>query len=184
MKKLIFAFALIALVANVGNAATIDILVNDQAYTGQDVVASDIITVIWVNDETYKYGGFGSFLMNVSAGDFVPDSGWTYPGLALGSVTDTVVGDGFDVLITGSQTYPELPLEPMASFDFHVGADLEPSTDIIIDPYQGSWVGTYAAVGGDDSLPYVVLHVGIPEPATICLLGLGALSLIRRRRKA
>jgi hypothetical protein len=70
MKKLVI-FLLIALMANVGSAAMVDILVNGEVWTGESVRPSDIITVTWVNTDVGIWGGFGDFLINVSNGDMV-----------------------------------------------------------------------------------------------------------------
>ena len=181
MKKLTFILA-IALIANVCNAASMEILVNGQDYTGQDVVASDIITVNWLEDNAYIYGGFEGLRINVSAGDYAAGTASLIGGLTLPSILVETAGDGFNVDITG--TGLPFPTGIVATWDFHVGEDLEESSIILIDPTVGPYAGIYADLGGQDGLPYQELHVGVPEPATICLLGLGALSLIRRRRKA
>ncbi|MHC4212437.1 MAG: PEP-CTERM sorting domain-containing protein [Planctomycetota bacterium] len=173
----VVAIAVIALTANVGNAVQMDILVNGEAWSGI-MGPSDIITVLWVNDLEYQYGGFGNFIINVSAGDYEAGSAYVNPALQLGSATVTPGTSGFDILLTGS-AYTPLPLDVMASFEFHLPESLEDPIIIIIDPYQGAWLGTYGAVGPADGLPYFV----VPEPTTIALLGIGALSLLRRRRK-
>ncbi len=180
MKKLLVFLTILAM-AGVANAAVIDILVNGGEWTGEDVKPSDIITVIWVNDLAYQYGGFGEFTINVSNGDYVADTGYINPALSLGSIAVTPKdGGGMDVLLTG--TAMPLPEDILASWDFHVPEYKVESDYIIIDPVLGPYMSVYAAPGPDDNLPYVVLHV-IPEPMTIALLGLGGLFLVRRRRK-
>jgi hypothetical protein len=178
MKKLL-VFLTVLVVSGVANGVVMDILVNGQPWQGEDVKGSDIITVLWINDMEYQYGGFGSFTINVSNGDYVADSGYINPALSLGSITVTPKDPGHDVLLTGSQM--PLPVDVMASWEFHVPDYKVDSDYIIIDPVSGAWLGVYASPGPDDNLPYVVLHV-IPEPMTIALLGLGGLFLLRRRK--
>lgn len=180
MKKLTI-FLAIVLIANVGNAALLDILVNEVTWTGDAVAPSDIITVTWINDEGAGiWGGFGDFTINVSNGDEMANA-WVDQSLMLPGITITPKTEGFDVFITGSGM--PMPEGPVAGFDFHVPDYKQESDYIMIDPMLGTWFSRVASPGPGDELPYIVLHV-VPEPTTIGLLGLGALALIRRRRKA
>ena len=186
MKKLTI-FLVIALIGNICSAAYIDILVNEQAWTGGNVAPSDLITVLYGNATPYVYGGsFGAYNINVSNGEYVPDSGWLHSALSITpSMTATPMTEGgFDLYVTGG-SLGVMPEEIVMSFVFHVPDYKVESDTIIIDPTTGFFPTTsnYAAVGGDDGHPYIVLHV-TPEPTTIALLGIGALSLLRRRRKA
>jgi hypothetical protein len=54
----------------------------------------------------------------------------------------------------------------------------------VVAPYIGGWVDGMALGSGEAYLDNFVVESGtvVPEPATICLLGLGALSLIRRKK--
>jgi hypothetical protein len=184
MKKLTFflAIALITVIANVGNAAVIDILVNDLAWQGEQVRPSDIITVTFVNDDGTQWGGFGDFTINVSNGDLYEGTGWVdtvaLPMAAFIMITPKT--EGYDVLIGGS-AFGATPAGPLAGWEFHVPDYKQESDYIIIDPISGSFDGVGAIPGPDDPFPYIVLHV-IPEPMTVALLGLGGLFLLRRRK--
>ncbi len=183
MKKLTI-FLVIALIGNVCSAAYIDILVNEQAWTGGNVAPSDIITVLYGNATPYVYGGsFGAYNINVSIGEFV--SGWLHSALSITPSMTATAGTegGFDLYVTGG-SLGVMPEDIVMSFVFHVPDYIVESDAIIIDPDAGFFPTTssYAYPGSDDGNPYIVLHV--PEPATIALLGIGALSLLRRRRKA
>jgi len=95
----------------------------------------------------------------------------------------TASGDGYNVFVDGTLPAAIASGESIYSFSFTM---LAVST-FTIDAVSGSW-GTFAgAVGPDDAwysagaqygLPYVIV---VPEPMTLCLLGLGGLFLRRRR---
>ena len=177
MKKLVI-FLLIALMANVGSAAMIDILVNGNPWTGDSVRPSDIITVTWVNTDVGVWGGFGDFLINVSNGDQVGGE-WIHTSLLLPFIEIIPKEPGYDVYMGGGGM--PTPEGPIAGWEFHVPDYKQDSDLIIIDPYSGTFNNVVAIPGADDGLPYVVLHV-TPEPTTIALLGLGGLFLLRRRK--
>ena len=176
MKKVIVFLAVIA-IASVANAATWEITVNGNPYTGQDVVESDIIGVTFV-EPVSGFGGFGDFTANISAGAYVQDSlafnagPWVLPPAG----TITPVDQGFD-LYAVSSGFPS-PTGDIMWFEFHVPGGLEESSDIVISHVLGSWNNVFSPGAVQD----VVLHVGVPEPMTIGLLGLGALGLLRRRK--
>ena len=178
MKK-VMTFLLIALMANVGGAAVINIYVNGEPWQGEDVAPSDIIGCAWYNDVP-GLGGV-NLQINVSSGECVdywwvwplppaPQPIWVYPKEP----------DGFDVEVIVAFSL-EIPVGELWGWDFHVADYLEDSDLIIIDPFAGSWNSVYAVPGPDDGLPYVVLHV-TPEPTTLILLGLGGLFMLRRRK--
>jgi hypothetical protein len=174
MKKLL-ALVLILAMTSVASAALVEIFVNGDPYTGQDVEGSDIITFLF-SEDAMVFGGFGDLQLNVDHGDYVADSAWINPGFTVipGDIAVQPVGDGFDVFVYG-QGFPA-PTGDLMGFDFHVPYDLEESALITISHVAGNWNNLLPGQLMDD----IVLHV-VPEPMTIALLGLGGLFLRRRR---
>lgn len=159
MKKLLTLLVILGMGTTVYGAGIIDLKVNGEAYTGQDVQGSDIITINWM-ETTENPGSFGyGFRLDVDHGDYVADTFRLHPGGALGTLSaDYPIDDGFAV--TGNTTY--FPGTPgpidgiMFTLDFHVPGDLEASTYINLSP-QGAYGGM------DTSSLATRLHV-IPEP--------------------
>ena len=87
--------------------------------------------------------------------------------------------------------YCSLNLGAFSSSPF-VGTDVDPETGFIDSTWSGmygngtSHVFAISDGNGDFSAGYrpSVEFSAVPEPATVCLLGLGGLSLIRRKRNA
>lgn len=180
MKKLlILVLALCLTSASYAVVATLDITVNGQPYTGQDVEESDIIKVVW-NNANQTYGGYSGLNFDVSAGEYEADSfvknmvpAWITNTLALSETTN-------GMKVAGNTSAMPHPAVWMFEFEFHV-PDLPWSTIIVLDTMTGAYSGQPGAVvGPDDTWPYAELHV-VPEPMTIALLGLGGLFLRRRK---
>ena len=178
MKKLSFLLVIL-MVASVSNAAYMNILVNGTPLEGVDVAPSDMITMVF-GDDMPGVGGMGAMVVDVSAGDQVGDpvdlyGSWMLIGFSFEVVPD---GDGFLTTVSGSNLTMAVPAGDFWEQTFHVPDWMEESDYITITHTAGDWNGNYP-----EAFEEVVLHI-VPEPTTIALLGLGALSLLRRRRKA
>lgn len=180
MKKVLVLLVILA-TASMAHAAfdpTLQILVNGNPWTGDDVAASDIITVLFVDvGDTTAPGSFSVYNMDAGPAEYVADS-WMYnlpAGLLGGSLSLT--DNGTSVNVAGGALFgPTTPMPEggvLFGYEFHVPDDMGDSDTILI-----TQSGAYGGV--DLSQIGVTLHT--PEPATIALLGLGALSLLRRRK--
>ena len=187
--KNVFCLLIILAVGSVAPAATawLEIANPQDSYLPSDIVVIQIVTdAVDVADGASQ----------ISVGSITTDSGGTAqapwavnPGFdwAMFLNPGTVVNDG-TTLITGMNGNigfgsPNV-LGILASFEFHV-PELPESSIITIDDFiEGSTLTNVLFPWGSViDLNPVEIHV-IPEPATIALLGIGALSLLRRRRKA
>ena len=65
-----------------------------------------------------------------------------------------------------------------------IGASLGGGNDAVLryDGTSGAYLGTPLAPVNDMDAPSDILFVTIPEPATLSLLALGGLAMLRRRR--
>jgi hypothetical protein len=170
MKRILALFIVCAMVSTA--SAVTELTMNvDQ---GQDVAPSDIIVLQFKDLTGAMTGGIavGSYI-NVSAGDNAVHTWYAPP---VGGWTIVPAGDGYtssgNALWIGSPVPAD---DVIFTHEFHVPDGLQASDEILID-YN-------IAYSGGAQAGQIMLHV-IPEPATIALLGLGALSLLRRRRKA
>ena len=176
MKKLLTLLVVFAM-TSAASASYVDILVNGESWGGEDVEASDIISIILVDDSG------GDFIQNINVGTTTGVSlgdtyshTWTATPIFSGS-TFTPDGDGYTWAGNWGGFSVAMPAEGILFVqEFHVPDGTPASTDILVE-----WNINYAG-DGEQYSDEATIHV-IPEPATIALLGLGGLFL-RRRKKA
>ena len=189
MKKILSLIVVLAICSS-ASALTASLEV-DQADAKESYVGSDIITINLVSDSPI----LGISLNIGSSAGTASD-----PRTMAASLTDlrnmgTIINAG-GLLITGingSTPFGGAPVPAglvLYSFEFHVPEGLEESTyiqiDDVIDMAASPPLMTSIMAEGYlfiNDVTGTEIHV-IPEPTTIALLGLGALSLLRRRRKA
>ena len=176
MKKLLTLLVVFAM-TSAASASYVDILVNGESWGGEDVEASDVISIILVDDSE------GDYMQNINVGTTTGVSlgdsyshTWNATPMFQGSVF-TPVGDGYTWAGNfGGFNVPMPTGGVLFVQDFHVPDGTVASTNILIE-WNINYAGDQEAYSDE-----ATIHV-IPEPATIALLGLGGLFL-RRRKKA
>ena len=182
MKNLSFLLVIVML-AGVVNAAVMNISVNDNPWSGELVMPSDMITMTFHGD-VGGIGGFGALEVTVSCGDAVGDPIDLYGNWMMipFSYTVTPTGScGFVTTISGSNLTMPTPAGDYWEQTFHVPNSIDAGDTIVISHTAGDWNGIYPPPVGAGAFEDVVLHT--PEPTTIGLLGLCALGLLRHRHK-
>jgi hypothetical protein len=154
-----------------------EILVNDQPWTGGDIAPSDLLTMVF-HDDVAGIGGLGAFTVEVSAGDYVSDPVFHVTWNVIpGSYSVEPHNGGFIVVVSGSNVFAPSPTGDIWEMTFHAPDWILDSDIITISHTAGDWNGSYSP----DVMEDVVLHI-FPEPCTFLLLGLGGLGLLRKRR--
>ena len=189
MKK-ILSLILVLAIGSVASAGSAWLEVDPQD-AAESYAGSSIITINLVADSDVT--GI-ALSIGTDLGGTASDPRVLHPAMVTTPYLGNLVNAGGVLIsgITGGTAYgaPGVPAGlVLYSFEFHVPDGLEPSTIITIDDitdYSAS-PPMYTMISFEDytmdsDVDGVEIHV--PEPATIALLGFGALSLLRRRRKA
>ena len=196
MMKKILSLILVLAISSVASADTVWLEV-DASDAADGYAPSDVITINLVSD--VLIAGIGSLAIGSSSGTAqaplalhslitaLPNTGTIHNsgGILIHSISGTT-GTGLPPVTIAAG-------EVIYSFEFHV-PELPDSTWITIEDYTGaSPVGpplsTLITMYNPQTeqlsslTDVTAVEIHIPEPATICLLGIGALSLLRRRRK-
>lgn len=144
---------------------------------------------VFTDDCTIRVGDFVTIYDMFGAGDnldgiggvhFIPNPGWVRSTPAIGQtpIGQTPVDDPnlFNISWTFTGALPDIP--PMTTFFLYV---------VIEQPLAKAPNAYWSATcnGGRRGSSGVVATQGVPEPSTLCLLGMGSLglALIRARRK-
>ncbi len=149
------------------------------------------------SSEAVKIGDFAQGTLcwgyELYSAEDVP-SGSAYLGLNLGSSSSATFTFNSGMFRVGAWTrgYLEYPVE-LSALDSS-GSVIESVTQRSLFPFPSYWSNWFflgiesqtpiwgVTITGDYPAVDNLMYEGIPEPATICLLGLGALSTIRRKK--
>jgi len=162
----------------------LNIYVNGSPWDGiNDISMSDIITVELIDTNPTIPFPLSDVELVISEGDYEAGSYEEYGFLSIDNL-DIVspVGEGFK--LSGSATTiigvtQFIDSNTIFRFDFHVPNDATYEDVINIEMISGVYGNQNM---GDDPAFDVTLLIGIPEPMSIALLGLGGL-MLRRKRK-
>jgi PEP-CTERM motif len=135
-------------------------------------------------------GGTGDIINHMTGAELSKSDIWAPTCSLLGVFLDDMIPSGFSPpqLVFGSQAAMDyLTISPKLNQVFFIGDGLT-STNIqqrIFVPEGATrlFLGTMDGYGWYDNSGAFTLDLTVPEPATLCLLGLGALGLIRRKKQ-
>lgn len=141
-------------------------------------------TDIWKNITSTQQYGIDSGQISLECDGGRPDARWTAPYTGLFTV-DVVVGaagnpgnsgvPGSELLVDGVNQTATSYLANVKTFEKTVTLAAGKTIDA---------VGGQMYYGGNTQLAFTVIGQPVPEPASLAALGVGALSLLRRRRRA
>jgi hypothetical protein len=200
MMKRILSLILVLAIGSVASAASVWLEVDDSdaatSYAGSSIITINVVSDVDVT-------GIGQLSIGSTGGTA---STPLYMDSALSSLRNLgTIHNSAGILIFGisGSTGTDLPPVTVAadqiiySFLFHV-PELASSEYVTIADWEGTnpvgapyplstSISTWADTGGTGTFAQLIdvgeLRIHVPEPTTIALLGFGALSLIRRRRK-
>ncbi len=120
-------------------------------------------------------GGFDTHLLDRPGAD----------GSACGSLSDFIASNQY-VWSNSGNTFPEAPADPIPSGKYFPTANFgSPSTALPTGDINGTWglvIRDWSGADNGSLASWRISVTDIPEPATMSLLALGALTLVRRRR--
>jgi hypothetical protein len=175
--KRVLALLIVCAMASAASAATVEILRNGEALVGSEVEASDLIQIRLIDDGSDGTATqvLGNSAINVSTSDSYSHTFYAPP--SMGGWTFTPAGDGYTSIGAGTWFGGQLPQDGIFfTHEFHITGEF--SDEVLVD-----YDIVYSRITDQTGSGQLLLHV-VPEPTTIALLGIGALSLLRRRRKA
>lgn len=190
-----FALVAILMCSCLAQAAVVDVTVSvdkDRIDIGETATLSVFAQIMSPHDDAGN-GIFG-WDVDLRVGDTavlgldpasLDRSGWT--GNAMTSSSGTPVSWGLDAIYDTGESSTELGIgSPVRLFSITFEGASEGITTLTIEPDMVSgadFVSWGGNVGGDYSGAGIGITV-VPEPVTICLLGLGGLAILRRWRSA
>jgi len=169
-----------------GTSVNFAITAVGQADDGDNVNTSKYYNQTQFDNEYFTIGAAGKFLKyNMFSGNTTPYWGtsWSDATAPLpADVTFSQAVNGDDFVYAVSMSYAVLGIGDTDTFSVQIKA--RDFNDDFVQSYSGftGFNGLYSSYNGLYITDTGLLSVTVPEPTTICLLGLGALSLLRRRK--
>jgi hypothetical protein len=200
MMKRILSLILVLAIGSVASAASVWLEVDDSdaatSYAGSSIITINVVSDVDVT-------GIGQLSIGSTGGTASTPLYMDARLSALRNLGTIYNSAGILILGISGGTYTALPPVTVAagdiiySFEYHV-PEIPDSTFLSIAAWEGdnpdgipyplsTSITTWEDTGGEGTFGELTdvgtLDLHIPEPTTIALLGIGALSLLRRRRK-